>query len=192
MEFTLFYKGKVYSPGARQRGTTVQTVDRVDPIRLEFHKQLKELWDLPPLCRHKDWRNNRKSKLRQKVNGNDFVWLVTKRLDMYAQLDIQVLIHSKDRTFRDIDNKLKTVCDALRKPRGSELANGYQPKKGESSFFCLLEDDEAVYQIAVDTDFLLCKHKDSKFKLENDESMWIINVKLKGNRFHQQYMDLLV
>jgi hypothetical protein len=194
MEFTLFYKGNVLSSRQRNAGT----YRRVHPIRQEFHRQLKRLWDLPPLCcHHKDWRENTNSKLRQRGKDNQFVWLVTNRLAMYAKLDIQALVYRKDRGFKDIDNKLKTVCDALRKPKRNELRKGWQPERGERPFFCLLEDDESVYQIAVDTDFLLCKP--TGFRSKADESMWIINVKIKGNRseFDKEkdgadYRDLLV
>ncbi len=75
MEFTLFYKGPVLSPGALRSGKIVSTAERVQGIRREFHKQLKELWGLPPLCRHhKDWIENDSSKLRQYDKHHRFVW----------------------------------------------------------------------------------------------------------------------
>ena len=56
----------------------------------------------------------------------------------------------------DIDNRLKTLLDALRMPRDeSELARNDSPKDGEDPFFCLLEDDHLVTKIAVATDRLL-------------------------------------
>ena len=168
------------------------TAKRVHDIRREFHNQLKELWELCPLCENKKkWLDADDSKLKKTIDGRKFVFLVSKALDMYAKLDIQVLVYSKDRKFKDIDNKLKTICDALRLPARGELKRS-RSKDDETPLFCLLQDDESIYQIAVDTDFLLCKHPDSNFRLKLDESMWIINVKIKGNRFHENYLDLLV
>jgi hypothetical protein len=112
---------------------------------------------------------------------------------MYAKLNIQVLVQESDRRFKDIDNKLKTICDALRVPGKGELSGGSElENEGEEPFFCLLADDAYIYQIAVDTDYLLCKHANHKLVEDENESLWIINVEIKGNRFDQNYMDLLV
>src|SRR6185437_9442927 len=56
----------------------------------------------------------------------------------------------------DIDNRLKTLFDALRMPKDiSELPPGDAPAEGETPFFCLLEDDNLITKIAVNTDRLL-------------------------------------
>ena len=57
----------------------------------------------------------------------------------------------------DIDNRIKTLIDALRRPRsGNELVGDDQaPKADEDPFFCLLEDDKQVHHLEVETDTLL-------------------------------------
>ena len=56
----------------------------------------------------------------------------------------------------DIDNRLKTLFDALRipGPDTNELA-GSTPQEGENPLYCLLEDDKLITHVAVDTDTLL-------------------------------------
>jgi hypothetical protein len=56
----------------------------------------------------------------------------------------------------DLDNRIKTLIDALRMPKGaSELVGNEQPAEGETPFFCLLEDDKMVTALSVETDNLL-------------------------------------
>ena len=56
----------------------------------------------------------------------------------------------------DIDNRLKTVIDALRRPRNAmELVGHENPGEGEDPFFVLMEDDKQVSHLEVETDTLL-------------------------------------
>ena len=56
----------------------------------------------------------------------------------------------------DIDNRLKTLFDSLRTPRDTqEIPAGDQPGDTETPFFCLLEDDNLIASLSVNTDRLL-------------------------------------
>lgn len=56
----------------------------------------------------------------------------------------------------DIDNRLKTLLDALTMPRhANSLPKACKPAEGEDPYFCLLEDDNLVTSIAVRTEQLL-------------------------------------
>jgi hypothetical protein len=61
----------------------------------------------------------------------------------------------------DVDNRLKTLFDALRKAHGSDelgaaTAGGQiTPQKNEHPFLVLLEDDSLITHLAVTTDQLL-------------------------------------
>jgi len=56
----------------------------------------------------------------------------------------------------DIDNRVKTIIDALRKPdNANELRGNESPRCDEDPFFCLLQDDKLVSHFAVETDTLL-------------------------------------
>jgi len=127
------------------------------------------------------------SKLIRKVGQTRFAFLVAKKLDMYAELDLDVLIPKGSTSFKDIDNKLKTVCDAFslpgQAPRNSTAGDGIQP------FKYLLEDDHLIYRLNVNTEYLLASET---FELSNRQTMWIINVRIRGNRFDESYKDLIV
>jgi hypothetical protein len=56
----------------------------------------------------------------------------------------------------DIDNRLKTLFDALRIPlTAGELPTGFAPGPDEKPFHCLLESDALITQVGVVTDRLL-------------------------------------
>jgi hypothetical protein len=56
----------------------------------------------------------------------------------------------------DINNRMKTIFDALRLPNNKDELGGYDlPSEGEDPFFCLLEDDSMISHAAVETDTLL-------------------------------------
>ena len=56
----------------------------------------------------------------------------------------------------DLDNRIKTLIDGLRRPKnGVELREHPQPADGETPFYCLLEDDSQITELTVETDTLL-------------------------------------
>ena len=58
----------------------------------------------------------------------------------------------------DIDNRLKTLFDALKVPKESlAIPPEDKPKDVETPFFCLLEDDNLITKVSVVTDRLLEK-----------------------------------
>lgn len=90
-----------------------------------------------------------------KKNGYRFVPLVREDLSLFCSLDISLL----RRDFRagaisagDLDNRIKTLIDALRKPHNAnELGGNETPGPDEDPFFCLLEDDDPVTTLTVRT-----------------------------------------
>lgn len=92
-------------------------------------------------------------------NGYRFVPLV--REDWHLFCDIQVLFLRHDIPGSviqagDIDNRIKTLLDALRKPHSAAELKGHEtPQADEAPFFVLLEDDKLVTSLSVDTDTLL-------------------------------------
>jgi len=54
----------------------------------------------------------------------------------------------------DLDNRLKTLFDALRVP--DSIGDNWQPEGSETPlFFCLLKDDALITEVNVSTDMLL-------------------------------------
>lgn len=163
MEFRLTYQGLLPA-----NGTPAQKHD----VRRALHPQLRELWTAIPLNLCHDYLNppvaaaggvaaaaagaQGFSNIRQ-VGGFNFAQLVHADLHLYAELDILMLrpgdiggllIHGGD-----IDNRLKTLFDALRAPHQvNELPPGAGPQAGEDPFHCLLQDDQLVTKVSVTTD----------------------------------------
>jgi hypothetical protein len=56
----------------------------------------------------------------------------------------------------DLDNRVKTLIDTLRMPKSANELRGHEtPGPGEDPFFCLLEDDDLVTSLSVESGMLL-------------------------------------
>jgi hypothetical protein len=85
----------------------------------------------------------------------------------------------------DIDNRLKTLFDALRMPEEEkEIPKGDIPGGNENPFFCLLEDDNLITKVAVTTDRLLQLCDDSSFV------NLLITVRTKATQLYFDNIDL--
>lgn len=167
MRFTLTYHGRLpSSSNAREKHR----------IRTELHPQLKELWRTHPALASKEpWierangsdAKDGQAELLTEIAGHDFAALVHPWQKLYAELDIlmlrpeapgAVISHSGD-----IDNQLKTLFDALRRPTdASEVPPSWAPGPDEQPMHCLLEDDKLITRVGVDTDRLLEAGADPK------------------------------
>jgi hypothetical protein len=94
-------------------------------------------------------------------NGYRFVPLVTEEIGVLCSIDILILRRDFPGgvvTSGDLDNRVKTLVDALRMPRClNELKGNETPKDDENPFFCLLSDDSLITGLAVTSDRLLGK-----------------------------------
>lgn len=158
MEFRLLYTGQLLG------------ASRSDPrsahkheIRKAFHRQLITLWNKNPnLKGWASWEMVNDRTMRERlierftVNGIGYVPLSWEGIGVSCRLDIlmlrpelpgQTLIKGGD-----IDNRLKTLFDALRIPQGTETM---ETADGINPFYVLLEDDKLINHISVTTDILL-------------------------------------
>ena len=152
MEFTLYYQGTLKANG---------TPTDKHNIRKVFHKQLKELWNQIPL----KYCHDLKRDLEKEINGIKFIPLVSDDTALTTELDITLLRPGKPGSIimdgGDIDNRLKTLFDALRVPQtANEIPKGYEPEGEEKPFYCLLEDDSLIEKVSIKTDKLLEKTED--------------------------------
>lgn len=155
MRFVLHYRGPL-----RSNGSTSHKHD----VRRAFHVQLKRLWSQPPLNEDADLltppaREGSISNIRPLGNFT-FVPLVTAQLNGIVELTVTVLRPEPPGHLitqgGDIDNRMKTLFDALTMPRLlNALPNGAVPLEDENPFFCLLEDDNLVTSLSVRTEQLL-------------------------------------
>jgi len=92
-------------------------------------------------------------------NGYRFVPLVCEEFSLLCNLNILFLRRDYPLgviSAGDLDNRVKTIIDALRMPQGAhELRGNESPAAGEDPFFCLLEDDDLVTGLTVESDMLL-------------------------------------
>lgn len=155
-------------------------------IRKVFHRQLEHLWktnkflnehmmylgedgSCQPVANldmdYGYYTNNQKVVMSEAIahlfqeNGYKFVPLVRKSISLLCSLNILFLRRDFPGSVisaGDLDNRIKTLIDALRKPHSSnELRGNEKPAEGENPFFVLLEDDDLITHLSVDTDVLL-------------------------------------
>lgn len=118
-------------------------------------------------------------------HGFNFLPLVVEKFGLLCSLNILFLrrdIPGSTLTAGDIDNRIKTVIDALRMPiKPNEFVGKDMqpivPGAGQDPFYVLLEDDKQVSHFAVETDTLL----DPQSSDESDASKakLIITVELR-------------
>lgn len=184
MEFRLIYEGPLPSNG----NPSIK-----HEIRKKFHVQLRELWDahrflqlmkervtLEPGFMGSTFLNALAR--RFEVEGFRFVPLVNNVYGLVCGLDILFLRKGKPGELvmpgGDIDNRIKTLLDALRMPHNQkELAS--TPDSEEEPFFCLVEDDALITEVNITTDRLLTPVKSESKHAQNDVFL-VIRVSVKA------------
>ena len=173
MQFRLTYAGPLPASQGEPRGQ--QQDPRADVkhrIRQDFHRQLKRLWAVDRNLNGSPRPVNlaleegpeqeaesieELSRLHAKFGWN-FVPLVTEGLHLLCKLDILFLRPSQPGKViwaGDIDNRLKTLFDALKVPDAQDRYVDRFPLEDERPFFCLLEDDKLITSVAVETEQML-------------------------------------
>jgi hypothetical protein len=152
MEFRLVYRGPLKSKGSPKDKQAIRRV---------IHPQLRELWNRSPLRDYSAYLGSpshpaQTISLLTPLKPFQFIPLVSSKLHLVAELDILFLRPDEPGRLLsqggDIDNRLKTLLDALRMPKTkSELGNA-SPTDDEEPFHCLLEDDSLVTKVALTTD----------------------------------------
>jgi hypothetical protein len=178
LEFRLIYDGPLL--GASRNDT--RSSHKHD-VRKALHSQLYDLW-----CKNHSlnaWELNNEQNKRERAcvalanrfvfNGIRFVPLSWDGLGVACKLDIlmlrpdqpgQTLMQSGD-----IDNRLKTLLDALRIPKVGEIC---PEENSPNPLFCLLEDDSLINHLSVTTDMLLGEHGEHDVRIVITVTMWPI------------------
>ena len=154
MRLTLHYRGLL-----RANGTTAHKHE----LRRVFHAQLRTLWAHSPLDECPTLlapREDGNYSLLRPMGTFNFVPLISAEMAAIAELTITLLRPEPPGNLLtqggDIDNRLKTLFDALTMPRhANALPEGAAPDTEENPFFCLLEDDNLVTSVQVRTEQLL-------------------------------------
>lgn len=184
MRFTITYDGALPSRG---------TVAEKEQIREHLHPQLRELWTHEPLSGHSKFLEPPASANEISVlvhqGTHVFAPLVCDRLHLIAELDILLLRPELPGRIvtsgGDIDNRLKTLFDALRAPSNAqELAPTARQSSVTDPTFTLLEDDALISRVNVDTDRLLGASTPDDVRL-------IIRVAVRASRWIYGNQDLV-
>ena len=164
MEFRLTYAGQLLAYNDKKPGRSLH----IHAIRREFQKQLKILWDEHPVLKrgHPSGPNipTPETSIGMTFDQHGFIWkpIVTEQNGLMCALDILMLRKGPPgRVQTDIDNRLKTIFDALRMAQNPEelgegTARGKQePGPGECPFCVLLKDDHLITHVSLTSDMLL-------------------------------------
>jgi hypothetical protein len=156
MQFVLTYTGPL--PAAQGRAANVALKHR---IRECFAAQLRDLLGLPPLVNAGFWDGSRGMDLRRQVGHAWFAPIVTTTLHTVAELEVLVLRSGpsgKVMHVGDLDNRVKTLLDALRMPQqANEMPTGLEIHQ-DHALPVLLEDDHLVTRFSVEAERLLGGH----------------------------------
>lgn len=154
MRFVLHYRGTL-----RANGSPSHKHD----LRQTFHEQLTILWKQPPLSDQDLLRprsHPHSYSLLRPLASFTFAPLVTAEMNVIAELHVTLMRPESPGHLLtqggDIDNRLKTLFDALTMPRHQNaLPSGAAPGTGQTPFFCVFEDDNLVTSVSVRTEQLL-------------------------------------
>jgi hypothetical protein len=192
MKFKLLYFGEL-------RTNPKKRAQHIADIRMQFHPQLKKLIE------HAPWNNLAqymmpgavKSPISTKhVGGLDFNPIITPHLKLLAELEIQLLHPEIVGVARsDIDNRTKTLLDALRCPQ-NEHEIGENTPRNIGPIYTLLDDDHMVTRISVNTSHLLTQDifsTDRKTANPDEENLFLmIDVNVRVNEGTLENLPFMV
>ncbi len=152
MEFRLYYRGPLKANGGPAHKQA---------LRRAFHPQLRELWNQLPLSAFRRLlRPGEGTCMLTRAHGFTFATVVHHSVALVAELQVLLLRPEAPGAIvtqgGDIDNRIKTLLDALKAPiEPNAIPPGDEPQPGEEPFHVLLEDDALVTRVDVATDRLL-------------------------------------
>lgn len=215
MEFRLTYEGELLSTRVwveeatcAQCGHTPSApidgkAEHKHRIRKHFQKQMRRLWEVHPLLKKWMWQSETRlsiagrkpptiDALANKFTALPFRWvpLVTEESMLTCSLDVLYLRGSAKGSVlnnADIDNRVKTLIDALKIPKLGQAPRA-GPDADEEPFFVLLEDDSLVTRLVVETDILLASTSATP---SDADARVIINVKVGGETLNRSVSPMI-
>jgi hypothetical protein len=158
MKFPLSFEGSLPSSGnddpARPRPAKLKAIW---DVRNAIHPQLAKLRQT-----HKAFRGDDGASHFMLVRLNDlvvvddqqFLPLVRPNLMLKCGLRIEMLVNHEVASVLtktgDLDNRLKTLVDGLRCPKGPQEVKRYKPGDADP-YYCLLEDDALITSLQIET-----------------------------------------
>ena len=166
MDFVLRYRGPLPANGS---------IRDKHQIRRAIHAQLQQLCNLEPLLEEAKSESLPEGVLKGRevqlprpltvmyffvaLGGFRFVPIIHRPHELACALDILFLRREKPgaiiRHGGDLDNRLKTLFDAMRMPHEASELTGITPDFANQRVYCLLEDDALITHVSVSTQQLL-------------------------------------
>lgn len=165
MRFTLIYDGDL--PPKADSATKWR-------IRRVLEPQLRMLWSVPPLAQFAKDEPAPRLEMTSSSGQMKFVPVIGAYTALFAELDILLLSASLPGGLLrggDIDNRLKTLLDALSMPQQSQQIPTTADTEVDNTVFCLLEDDRLVTRLTIHNDRLLTE------EMGSFRSVAVINVR---------------
>jgi hypothetical protein len=211
VQFRLLYSGRLL--GASRSDTRAALKHK---IRLEFHPQLKRLWEtnaslanyartyLPRwLERHPEDKAVFNGSMEHRERYGllylaekwsrarvGFIPLVTEDLCFRCSLDILFLRPEEGRMVihgGDLDNRVKILFDSLRVPKNADELGAESAQNGAEPIYCLLEDDSLISEVRVNADqLLLLPHED---EINANDVFLVIDVKMQPHASWSMYFS---
>jgi hypothetical protein len=186
MQFRLMLRGSLPPD---KRGT----VPVKHRIRRELHPQLKALWQQHPALKNsfeprKDKGGiSRVEELARSYSHSGFRFVpLVKKAHFACSLDILLLRRQEPhRAFDpvgDLDGRVKTLIDGLRMPQLGQEVGANQPGPDEDPFYCLMDDDSAIFNFQVTVDRLLVPQEPNE---QDRDIVAIIGVQITTFAGHQ-------
>jgi hypothetical protein len=198
MEFRLTYEGELLASNTGERDTKPARKDYKHVLRQRFHPQIKKVFEVTPFLNagtpsgpvldgvmetYLPRYNKRAVADKHKMYGWTFLPLVTEELKLSCWLDV-LFLRRQPRgnvwNHGDIDNRLKTLFDSLQIPDANQGYEKRAPDVGETPFHCLLQNDNLISKVTVETDQLL---QDLDTPPSEHDARLIITVRLQPYEF---------
>lgn len=187
VQFRLLYQGPLRANGS---------VEDKFRIRRQLHAQLRRLWAEHPVLHdecerlgaaHSSSPSSREEAVALGIraladsNINGFTFLPLSKPQYFLRCSLDVLFLRREKPGRvwmhgDIDNRLKTLFDALQMPHSGQEIGKEVPREEEDPFFVLLQEDEMIADVAVTTDRLLVPFER---EYSGDYVVLVLNVRLQ-------------
>src|SRR5580700_10766268 len=156
MEFRLVYQGPLHADRGTDEARQARRKHK-HAIRRRFHEQLTELWNRDTrlvVLKQNRLAHEPESYLEyagkmHEAAGIQWVPIVSDGVGAACSLDILFLRHEPKGGIiqsGDLDNRIKTLFDALRIPDKSEIPDevSLSPENEPKPFFCLLSNDKLI------------------------------------------------
>jgi hypothetical protein len=187
MKFRLIFEGAI-PPRPRT------SLAEIHEIRLKLAPQLEALWTFDPLANEKKkWLkhptpNPQDYAILEQRGSSVFAPLISKRNDLQCELEVTFLRQQAAGQLigdgGDIDNRVKTLLDALSVPPPAQ-ADFFSMTGPSRILYRLLQDDALVTKLSVETDRLL-RPTENKFDL-----VAILQVTVRASRVTYGTLGLL-